>query len=125
MSFDIQKAIKDGLYLILYMVRINVITIPPLGDKSWRYNVEITESDGSGSKTIHLVTMDRDYYMNLTEKGRIIPEEFIKKSFEFLLNRESKDSVLRQFDIAQINDYFPEFEKEIRNALHLKQKKGI
>ena len=120
MPFDMQKAIKDGLYLILYMVRINVITIPPLGDKSWRYNVEITESDGSGSKTIHLVTMDRDYYMNLTEKGRIIPEEFIKKSFEFLLNRESKDSVLRQFDIAQINDYFPEFEKEIKNALHLK-----
>jgi hypothetical protein len=119
MPFDMQKAIKDGLYLILYMVRINVITIPPLRDKSWRYNVEITESDGSGSKTIHLVTMDRDYYMNLTEKGRIIPEEFIKKSFEFLLNRESKDSVLRQFDIAQINDYFPEFEKEIKNALHL------
>lgn len=102
------------------MVRINVITIPPLDHKSWRYNVEITESDGSGSKTDHQVTMDRDYYMNLTEKGRVIPEEFIKKSFEFLLNRESKDSVLKQFDIALIIEYFPEFEKEIKNALHLK-----
>jgi hypothetical protein len=99
------------------MARITVITVPPLEDKSWRYNVEITESDGSGSKTIHQVTMDKDYYMDLTERGRIIPEEFIKKSFEFLLNREAKDSVLQQFDIAQINDYFPEFEKEIKKAL--------
>jgi hypothetical protein len=102
------------------MVRITVITSPPLDDKSWKYNVEITESDGSGSKTDHQVTLDRDYYMNLTEKGRVIPEEFIKKSFEFLLSRETKDSVLRQFNISQINDYFPEFEKEIKNALHLK-----
>ena len=81
--------------------------------------MEITESDGSGSKTIHQVTMDKEYYMDLTKRGRIIPEEFIKKSFEFLLNREAKDSVLQQFDIAQINDYFPEFEKEIKKALDL------
>ena len=67
------------------MARITVITVPPLEDKSWRYNVEITESDGSGSQTIHQVTMDKEYYMDLTKGGRIIPEEFIKKSFEFLL----------------------------------------
>lgn len=98
------------------MARISVVTLPPLDDNNWRYDVEITESDGSGSKTNHQVTMDKDYYMDLTEKGRIIPEEFVKKSFEFLLDRESKDSILRQFDIAQINDYFPEYEKEIKRA---------
>jgi hypothetical protein len=58
--------------------------------------------------------MDKDYYMDLTENGRINPEEFIKKSFEFLLERESKDSILRQFNISQINDFFPEYEKEIK-----------
>ena len=99
------------------MARISVVTIPPLDDNKWGYNVEITESDGSGSKTTHRVTMDKDYYINLTERGRIGPEEFIKKSFEFLLQRESKDSILQQFDIAQINEYFPEFEKEIKKAL--------
>jgi hypothetical protein len=55
--------------------------------------------------------------MDLTEKGRIIPEEFVKKSFEFLLERESKDSILRQFEIAQINDFFPEYEKEIKKVV--------
>ncbi|HEX6280599.1 MAG TPA: hypothetical protein VFZ67_00065 [Nitrososphaera sp.] len=71
-----------------------------------------------GSKTTHQVTMDKDYYMDLTERGRrIIPEEFIKKSFEFLLDREPRDSILQQFDISQINDYFPEYETEIKKAL--------
>lgn len=81
--------------------------------------VEITESDGSGSKTSHQVSMGKDYYMDMTERGRIIPEEFIEKSFEFLLEKEPKDSILRQFDIIQINDYFPEYEKEIRIRLNL------
>lgn len=81
--------------------------------------VEITESDGSGSKTSHQVSMGKDYYMDMTERGRIIPEEFIEKSFEFLLEKEPKDSILRQFDIIQINDYFPEYEKEIRIKLNL------
>ena len=82
------------------MARISIVTLPPLDDMSWRYEVEVTESDGSGSQTTHEVTMDKDYYMDLTENGRIIPEEFIKKSFEFLLERESKDSILRQFNIS-------------------------
>jgi hypothetical protein len=99
------------------LARISVVTLPPSDDISWRYEVEITESDGSGSQTTHQVTMDKSYYMDLTERGRIIPEEFVKKSFEFLLERESKDSILQQFDIAQINDFFPEYEKEIKNAL--------
>ena len=104
------------------MARISVVTLPPSDDNnsSWTYYVEITESDGSGSKTTHQVTMDKDYYMDLTERGRIIPEEFIKKSFEFLLDREPRNSILQQFDIAQINDYFPEYKTEIKKeALNL------
>ena len=66
----------------------------------------------------HEVTIDKDYYMDLTENGRIIPEEFIKKSFEFLLERESKDSILRQFNISQINDFFSEYEKDIKKAIN-------
>ena len=102
------------------MVRISVVTLPPLDENSWRYEVKITESDGSGSKTTHQITMNKDYYMDMTERGRIIPEEFIKKSFEFLLSRESKDSILQQFDIAMISDYFTEYKIEMKksNKLH-------
>jgi hypothetical protein len=43
------------------MVRISVVTLTPSDDNnsSWRYHVEITESDGSGSKTTHQVTMSK------------------------------------------------------------------
>ncbi|HZA43348.1 MAG TPA: hypothetical protein VE504_06300 [Nitrososphaeraceae archaeon] len=99
------------------MARISVVTLPPLDDITWKYEVEVTESDGSGSQTTHQVTMDKGYYMDLTERGRTIPEEFVRKSFEFILDRESKDSILRQFDISQINDFFPEYEKEIKKVL--------
>jgi hypothetical protein len=99
------------------MTRISVIAISPLDSNSWRYNVEIFENDGSGSKTIYQVTLDKDYYIDLTEKGRIVSEEFFKMSFEFLPDRESKDSILRQFDIAQIANYLPEYEKDIKKAL--------
>ena len=98
---------------LLLMPRISVTTSTPVDDNTWRYNVEVIESDGSGSKTNHEVTMNKDYYLAQTGK-RIIPEEFVKKSFEFLLEREDKNSILQRFDITQINDYFPEFEKEIK-----------
>jgi hypothetical protein len=92
---------------------ISVSTSTPVHDNTWRYNVEVIESDGSGSKTNHEVTMNKDYYLAQTG-GSIIPEEFVKKSFEFLLEREDKNSILQRFDITQIKDYFPEFEKEIK-----------
>jgi hypothetical protein len=53
------------------------VTLPPLDDITWKYEVEVTESDGSGSQTTHQVTMDKGYYLDLTERGRTIPEEFI------------------------------------------------
>ncbi len=41
------------------------------------------------------------------------PEEFIRACFDFLLEREPKESILRSFDVSQIATYFPEFEAEI------------
>jgi hypothetical protein len=50
------------------MPRISVIAVSPLDNSSWRYNVEIFENNGSGSKTSYQVTLDKEYYMDLTEK---------------------------------------------------------
>jgi hypothetical protein len=38
---------------------------------------------------------------------------FVRRCFEFLLERESKDSILAQFDVSVISEYFPEFEETI------------
>ncbi len=63
--------------------------------------------------TMHMVTVQADYAQKLTN-GRISNTELLKKSFEFLLQRESNTSILRSFDLSVISRYFPEFEREIK-----------
>ena len=66
-----------------------------------------------GAKTEHTVALDEEYYKKLTQE-RISKEELIKRSFEFLLKREQKESILSRFNLRVISNYFPEFEEEIK-----------
>ncbi|MEW6680805.1 MAG: hypothetical protein AB1297_07320, partial [bacterium] len=61
------------------------------------------------------VTLDDGYYQDLT-KGNITKEELIERSFEFLLKREPKESILSRFNLKVINRYFPEYEEDIRRC---------
>lgn len=74
------------------------------------FEVTVSEQDSS---TVHLVTLDNDYYQALT-KGATTKEDFIKSCFKFLLQRESKESILSRFNVRIINKYFPEFEEQIK-----------
>lgn len=75
------------------------------------FHVTVEEKNSTSE---HKVNLDDDYYQNLT-KGEISKQELIKKSFEFLLEREPKESILSQFDLRVINHYFPEYEEEIKS----------
>jgi len=66
-----------------------------------------------GTKTEHVVSLDDEYYQYLTD-GEMTREKLIKMAFEFLLKREPKESILSRFNLRIINNYFPEFETEIR-----------
>ena len=59
------------------------------------------------------VNLDDEYQQDLTG-GKMTKEELIKKSFKFLLEREPKEYILPRFNLRIINQYFPEFEEEIR-----------
>lgn len=65
------------------------------------------------SQSSHVITLKADYYQKLTA-GKIGAEELVRRSFEFLLEREPKDSILTEFDLPVIGRYFPEYETEIR-----------
>jgi hypothetical protein len=41
------------------------------------------------------------------------PCPLVRRSFEFLLAREPKESILRSFGLSIIARYFPEYEREI------------
>jgi hypothetical protein len=49
--------------------------------------------------------------------GASDPEELVRASFAFLLERESNESILREFDLSVIKQYFPEYEREIGHRL--------
>jgi hypothetical protein len=46
------------------------------------------------------------------------PASLIRASFEFLLEREPPDSILRRFDLSVIETYFPGYRAEIARRLH-------
>mgnify|MGYP001109603766 CR=1 FL=1 len=58
------------------------------------------------------MTLDDAYHHKLTG-GSIEKEELIHKSFEFLLQREPKESILGRFDLPVIGRYFSEYERTI------------
>lgn len=78
-----------------------------------KFEVTVSEQDSS---TVHTVTLDDDYYQALTD-GKVAKEDFIKKCFEFLLEREGKESILSSFNVRVINNYFPEFERQIKSKI--------
>jgi hypothetical protein len=49
--------------------------------------------------------------------GTHAPEHCIEAAFQFLLDREPQESILRRFDITVISRYFPEFESELPRYL--------
>jgi len=63
--------------------------------------------------TTHRVQLSDEYYNQLT--GQVVSrEELIKKSFEFLLQRESNTVILSQFDLPVIQSYFSNYEESIK-----------
>lgn len=84
---------------------IKVAELPALEEADYVYSVEV---DGFQYE----VSFSNEYCQKLTS-GKITPEELVRKSFEFLLEREGPESILRRFSLPIISQYFPEYETAI------------
>lgn len=87
------------------------IEVENLSDGEFRVRV----IDGN-SESSHRVTVNPEHYNRLT-RGKLKPEELVRRSFEFLLKREPKESILPQFDLQVIGRYFPDYERAIKRML--------
>jgi hypothetical protein len=76
------------------------------------YRVRVIEATGESA---HRVTLKAEDCQRLA--GNTAPEELVRRSFEFLLEREPKESILARFDLSVIARYFPEYESEIARKL--------
>jgi hypothetical protein len=77
------------------------------------YEVRVLEGKSESSHRVTLVEKD---YARLTN-GSVAAEELIRRSFEFLLEHESKESILGSFDLMVISRYFPQYEREIKKRI--------
>ena len=76
------------------------------------YAVEVSDASGTSR---HVVTATPT---QLAELGiDAAPERVLRESFEFLLEREPKESILGRFELPVIGHYFPEYRAEIRRRL--------
>ena len=79
------------------------------GANGWLCQVTVKDGDGESR---HSVTLTRADFQRLARDGET-PQDLIKRSFEFLLQREPRTSILASFELPEIGRYFPEFEREM------------
>jgi hypothetical protein len=83
------------------------ITVEHLDGDAFR----VTVREG-GRRTVHTVTVDPAYARRLAGDD-VSREDLVRRSFEFLLEHEPKESILGRFDLPVIGRYFPAYEAEI------------
>jgi hypothetical protein len=77
------------------------------------WDCAVSIDDGRGAPSSHSVTVAAGDLLRLAP-GADSPDDLVRRSFEFLLAREPKESILRNFQLPTIGRYFPEYEREIR-----------
>ena len=86
------------------MIKVNKIT-------ENQYRVMVHENGGYSD---HIVILDPECYQDLTG-GKITKTELIEKAFEYLLEREPKESILSKFKLEDISNFFPNFKEKIKD----------
>ena len=73
--------------------------------------MEVTERGSARRYSVLLRASDLERWRRPPSET---PEGLVTRAFEFLLARESATQILESFDLADIQRYFPEFDREIR-----------
>jgi hypothetical protein len=89
---------------------IDVACQPTAG--GWACRVCVDDGRGRTEHDVGVRTEDLDRF----DPGSSDPSDLVRRSFDFLLEREPKESILRSFDLPVIASYFPEFEARIRRS---------
>jgi hypothetical protein len=86
------------------------------GDRDAGWMCSVSVRDGDRVITSHRVRVDAP------DLDRIAPDSadpvaLVTAAFDFLLEREPPQSILRSFDLTEIGRYFPGYESDLRRRL--------
>ena len=83
------------------------------GEAAWSCSVTVGDDPAATSHEVTVAAVDLDRLA----PGASEPTRLVRESFEFLLERERRESILRSFDLPLIGRYFPEYPDEIIGRL--------
>lgn len=75
----------------------------------WTCDVAVADDTGRSRHTVGVTSAD----LARLDPTATEPTDLVRRSFNFLLRHEAKESILRSFDLLVISRYFPEYESEI------------
>ena len=87
-----------------------MISVETIDNNSFK--VSVTKN----SSTFHIVFLNDRFHQDVSN-NKLTKTELITKSFEFLLKRESNQSILKKFNLEVISQYFPEYIDEIKKLI--------
>lgn len=88
------------------------ITVTPAGGDT--FHVEVS-GDGESTTTHEVVVTDRALAQFAASREKA---DLVRASFEFLLEREPRTSILAQFELPVIARYFPDYPDRISSYLY-------
>jgi len=88
-----------------------VVSCEP-NESGWQCSVTIGDDAGA---TTHDVSVDHESLNDLAPDAP--PEELVRISFEFLLEREAREAIMRSFELPIIGRFFGDYRDEIRRRL--------
>jgi hypothetical protein len=88
------------------MAEISIESAPT--KTGWECDVEIDPGEEHGSR--HRVRVLQE---DLARWGRgaDTPDDLVRRAFDFLLQREQPGEILKSFELSDIQNFFPEFDK--------------
>jgi hypothetical protein len=79
-------------------------------DGGWLACVTVTDHGGSREFEVGITAEE----LHQLAPGATNPDDLVRRSFEFLLAREPKESIMSSFGLSAIQRHFPGYEREMR-----------
>jgi hypothetical protein len=80
--------------------------------RGWLALVRVSDRGSSSQFEVGVSATELTHF----DPGATDPDALVRRSFEFLLAREPKESIMPAFSLSVIARYFPEFESVIRSG---------
>ena len=84
-------------------------------DGGWRCTVTIRDDRSTSTHDVTVGAEDATRLAAATSDADV--QRLLYETFDFLLEREPKESILSSFDLSVVSRYFPEYEHEIQSRL--------